>query len=239
VRQGTIAELTAGSDVVVVRTPTPDPLAAAVSSDGGTVGSGRCPVGESIRSTTATSPKAWPIATSRSVSTSGCASSRCAATRATTSRRRLTTDVLDRGLGSGHHDTEDHVERPRHPETRVRGSDHVDDTAGQLGDRHGEGRQVHLAAGVGGGPSGALPPARPRGRPQVRGARILYPLEEHRQLIACVQLQLVIGRLRLPRSLRSWCGSNQEGWQGGALPPGLCMIARRLMACQAREQVVR
>ena len=37
VRQGTIAELTAGSDVVVVRTPTPDPLAAAVSSDGGTV----------------------------------------------------------------------------------------------------------------------------------------------------------------------------------------------------------
>ena len=90
-RQGTIAELTAGSDVVVVRTPTPDPLAAAVSSDGGTVGSGRCPVGESIRSTTATSPKAWPIATSRSVSTSGCASSRCAATRATTSRRRLTT----------------------------------------------------------------------------------------------------------------------------------------------------
>ena len=103
----------------------------------------------------------------------------------------------------------------------------------------GEGRQVHLAAGVGGGPSGALPPARPRGRPQVRGARILYPLEEHRQLIACVQLQLVIGRLRRPRSLRSWCGSNQEGWQGGALPPGLCMIARRLMACQAREQVVR
>jgi len=133
-------------------------------------------------------------------------------------RRRLTTDVLDRGLGSGHHDTEDHVERPRHPETRVCGSDHVDDTAGQLGDRHGEGRQVHLAAGVGGGPSGALPPARPRGRPQVRGARILYPLEEHRQLIACVQLQLVIGRLRLPRSLRSWCGSDQEGWQSGALP---------------------
>jgi len=127
-------------------------------------------------------------------------------------------DVLDRGLGSGHHDTEDHVERPRHPETRVRGSDHVDDTAGQLGDRHGEGRQVHLAAGVGGGPSGALPPARPRGRPQVRGARILYPLEEHRQLIACIQLQLVIGRLRLPRSLRSWCGSDQEGWQSGALP---------------------
>ena len=37
VRQGMIAELTAGSDVVVVRTPTPDPLAAAVSSDAGTV----------------------------------------------------------------------------------------------------------------------------------------------------------------------------------------------------------
>jgi hypothetical protein len=98
---------------------------------------------------------------------------------------------------------------------------------------------VHLAAGRRRRTVRCAPAGAPARRPQVRGARILYPLEEHRQLIACIQLQLVIGRLRLPRSLRSWCGSNQEGWQGGALPPGLCMIARRLMACQAREQVVR